>query len=101
MNMVDEPSDATNQSVDDSKSRNGYDTNFFDTLKSSSEQGDADSGLDMNGNSPEKCAESDQKSLDAVAEALSRLGRAKTLGLGTEEKTKFVDAWTGKSRKRR
>ncbi|CAK3998182.1 related to vacuolar sorting Vps66 [Lecanosticta acicola] len=66
-----------------------YDTNFFDSFQSS-ESDDAE-GL--------KPAE--RRSLDLIAESLSRLGRAKTLGLGIEEKIGFVNAWMGKSKKRR
>ena len=101
MTIEEELSKTTNQSSKDIKSRNGYDTNFFDSLDSESGKGSVDGSLDMNGSSSESRTDSDQRSLDAVAEALSRLGRAKTLGLGVEEKTKFVDAWTGKTKKRR
>lgn len=70
--------------------RNSYDTNFFDSF----EKDDANTSEDgLTG--------AEGRALDVVAESLSRLGRAKTLGLGLEEKTKFVDAWTGKTKKRR
>lgn len=66
-----------------------YDTNFFDSFQSSESD-------DAEGLKP-----ADRRSLDLVAESLSRLGRAKTLGLGVEEKIRFIDAWTGKAKKRR
>lgn len=73
-----------------STGRDGFETNFFDTLDSSSAQkvaGDSESddqdGLDPN----------ERNVLDAVADALARLGRVKRVGLGVDEKSKFVDAW--------
>ena len=70
---------------------NGYDTNFFDSFKANGGEGGVADSL----------APHEQRSLELVAESLSRLGRAKTLGLGVEEKAKFVDAWTGKAKERR
>lgn len=66
---------------------NGYDTNFFDSLRATESS---------TGTRP---SASEQRALDLVAESLSRLGRAKTLGLGLEEKVQFVNAWTGKTKK--
>lgn len=72
------------------RQKKAYDTNFFDSFQSSEDDSAAD-GL----------APAERRALDVVTESLSRLGRAKTLGLGVEEKTRFVDAWTGKAKKRR
>lgn len=76
------------------KSRNSYDTNFFDSLQSSQNGVDSDGTTDSDDLTP-----AEVKSLEIVTESLSRLGRAKTLGLGVEEKTQFVNAWTGKTKK--
>lgn len=89
---------AQQKSVSDQEPRgrqrsNGYDTNFFDSFKANGGDGERKGTTSL---SP-----AEQRSLDIVAESLSRLGRAKTLGLGVEEKIKFVDAWTGKTKKRR
>lgn len=43
----------------------------------------------------------ERRSLDLVADSLCRLGRTKTLGLGVKEKAQFVDAWQGKTTKKR
>lgn len=74
---------------------NGYDTNFFDSFRANGGDGGKAESLSTS------LGPVEQRFLDLVAESLSRLGRAKTLGLGMEEKTKFVDAWTGKTKKRR
>lgn len=89
---------ASRESRSRHKSRNSYDTNFFDSLQSSpgpngvAGEGSTD-GDDMTAG--------EVRSLQIVTESLSRLGRAKTLGLGVEEKIQFVNAWTGKTRKTR
>lgn len=41
----------------------------------------------------------EKKLLDNIAEALARLGRVKRVGLGVEDKTNFIKAWS-KSRRR-
>lgn len=68
----------------------GMEANFFDTLDAQKVAGDdveSDEGLN----------ERESRILDAVAEALARLGRVKRVGLGREEKEGFVKAWTGRS----
>lgn len=78
-------------------SRNSYDTNFFDSLQSSPGQ----NGVDSDGTADsDDLTAGEVKSLQIVTESLSRLGRAKTLGLGVEEKVQFVNAWTGKTGKK-
>lgn len=93
------PSDTASSPAAAAKARNGrrtsgMDSNFFDTLdsttKSSSQAGDQD----------EELSEQEQRVLDAVADALARLGRVKRVGLGVEEKERFVEAWS-KGRKSR
>lgn len=80
------------------KSRNSYDTNFFDSLQSSP----VPNGADSDGTTDaDDLTAGEIKSLQIVTESLSRLGRAKTLGLGVEEKIQFVNAWTGKTKKTR
>ncbi|SMQ49324.1 unnamed protein product [Zymoseptoria tritici ST99CH_3D7] len=79
--------------------RNSYDTNFFDSLQSSPAQKVGENGVESDTESEELSA-AEQKALDCVTESLSRLGRAKTLGLGVEEKVQFVNAWTGKASKK-
>ncbi|KAK4503214.1 hypothetical protein PRZ48_006642 [Zasmidium cellare] len=91
---------AQQKSVSDPEPRgrqrsNGYDTNFFDSFKANGGDGGKAESFSAS------LGPAEQRSLDLVAESLSRLGRAKTLGLGVEEKIKFVDAWTGKSKKKR
>jgi hypothetical protein len=68
-----------------------YDTNVFDSFES------------VDTSPSDESSPHEQRALDLVAESLSRLGRAKTLGLGWEEKLQFVDAWAGntKAKKRR
>jgi hypothetical protein len=78
-------------------SRNSYDTNYFDSLQSSSP---TQNGVESDGTTDsDDLTTAEVKSLEIVTESLSRLGRAKTLGLGVEEKTQFVNAWTGKTKK--
>lgn len=77
------------------KSRNSYDTNYFDSLQSSLNGAESDGTADA-----DDLTAAEMKSLQIVTESLSRLGRAKTLGLGVEEKIQFVNAWTGKSSKK-
>ncbi|KAF2717348.1 hypothetical protein K431DRAFT_233321 [Polychaeton citri CBS 116435] len=69
--------------------RRSYEANFFDTLndKKVAEEHEDGEGVD-------------EGTIDAVAEALARLGRVKRVDLGLGEKTKFVQAWT-KGRRRR
>lgn len=68
--------------------------NFFDTLDAQKVAGDdteSDEGL----------SEQESRILDAVAEALARLGRVKRVGLGREEKQGFVQAWRERSAARK
>lgn len=91
----------------------GYDTNFFDSIppilpapkvgesgldyydRTSDTSGDDHLDRDPAAAAALTLSASERRSLDAVAESLSRLGRAKTLGLGVEEKVRFVEAWLG------
>ncbi|KAI5356882.1 putative phospholipid/glycerol acyltransferase [Septoria linicola] len=74
------------------RQQNGYDTNFFDSLKAA-ETSEVD----------EEPTASEQNVLNVIVDQLARLGRVKTLGLGVDEKIEFVNAWQGKtkSKKRR
>ena len=75
--------------------RNGFESNFFDTLQTSPQQKalvDSEDGDGM--------TEMERRALDAVADGLARLGRVKRVNLGVEEKAKFIEAWT-KGRKSR
>ena len=71
-------------------------SNFFDTLDETTNS--VRSGKDDD----EDLSEQEKRVLDAVADALARLGRVKRVGLGVEEKEKFVEAWSkgGKNKKR-
>lgn len=96
MTLAKEKAAASDTSTREARGRkpNGYDTNFFDSFK-------ANGGGKGSAEASEGPTPAEQHALDVVAESLSRLGRAKTLGLGIDEKTKFVDAWTGKAKKRK
>lgn len=75
----------------------GYDTNFFDSADSSPAQkvsGDAEMGDE------EEMTSQERRVLDAVAEALARLGRVKRVGLGVEEKKQFIEAWNRRGKYR-
>ena len=76
------------------RSSTGMDSNFFDTLDSTT------NSLDTPDDDDEGLGEQEKRVLDAVADALARLGRVKRVGLGVEEKQKFVEAWS-KGRKKR
>lgn len=83
-----------------STGRNGFESNFFDTLETSPAEkvsGDVDGD-----ESTEELSEPERRILDAVADTLARLGRVKRVGLGPDEKANFVDAWSkGKGARRR
>jgi hypothetical protein len=79
--------------------RNSYDTNYFDSLQASPAQKVGENGVDSD-TEAEDFTPAERKTLETVTESLSRLGRAKTLGLGVEEKVQFVNAWTGKVAKK-
>ncbi|RAL13859.1 MFS general substrate transporter [Aspergillus homomorphus CBS 101889] len=64
-----------------------YDTNFLDTLNTSSSRRGASSP-------PEALVVPDEVLLDHVADSLARLGRVKRVGLGVKEKVDFVRMWT-------
>jgi len=70
--------------------RRSYEANFFDTLDAAGDQKVI--AIDSEGE--------DDRTLDAVADSLARLGRVKRVDLGLEEKVNFVEAWS-KGRKRR
>lgn len=78
----------------------GFETNFFDTLETSPAEkvpGDSESNA-----SQEDLNEPERRVLDAVADTLARLGRVKRVGLGVEEKDKFIEAWAkGRGARRR
>ncbi|GAB7349768.1 hypothetical protein MBLNU459_g0493t1 [Dothideomycetes sp. NU459] len=65
---------------------NTYETNLLDDLhpRAPAQANAADGDLN----------ESEKRVLDHVAEALARLGRVKRLGLGVEDKAKFVTVWS-------
>jgi 1-acylglycerol-3-phosphate O-acyltransferase len=71
----------------DSTGRNGFESNYFDTLPSSHKP-QADRGV----------TPTEQKALDAVADDLARLGRVKRVDLGLEEKVRFVEVWRNGSK---
>lgn len=79
--------------------RNGFESNFFDTLQSSrpttqgSEGGDGVAAGD-------DVTETERSRLDVVANDLARLGRVKRVDLGVVEKERFVAAWGKKGRSR-
>lgn len=94
---TDSPATKARPSINGRSGSSGYDTNFFDTLDSpsvgiASADGDTDENQDM--------SEPEKRVLDAVADALARLGRVKRVGLGVEEKTKFVEAWSRRGKYR-
>ncbi|PYH94639.1 putative vacuolar protein sorting protein Vps66 [Aspergillus ellipticus CBS 707.79] len=62
-----------------------YDANYLDTL---------DKGKNANGSFQQTHVVLDEdKVLDNVAESLARIGRARRVGLGVQEKTEFVKLW--------
>ena len=71
--------------------KRNYESNFFDTLDSSTSDGNDDDNL----------SEKQREVLDAVADTLARLGRVKRVSLGIVEKSTFVQAWQKGSRSRR
>ncbi|KAH9823656.1 vacuolar protein sorting protein vps66 [Teratosphaeria destructans] len=88
------PSPASKQKS--SAVRNGFESNYFDTLQASPAQKVAGDDEDEDG-----LTLSEKKALDAIADDLARLGRVKPLALGMEEKGKFVDAWRKGSKSRK
>lgn len=79
----------------------GFEANFFDTLQTSpAEKVSGDDGTES-GDGEESVTEQDRRVLEAVAEALARLGRVKRVGLGAREKEGFVAAWRGRSKARK
>ena len=83
-----------------SNGKNGFETNFFDTLETSPAQKVA--GESEGDDAQDDMTEQERRLLDAVADALARLGRVKRVGLGVEEKREFVDAWRrGRGARRR
>jgi hypothetical protein len=81
----------------------GYDTNIFDQPDFrngfSGENGEAGDGMavDVGGDDADVSAD-EQQVLDRVAEDLARLGRVKRVGLGVEEKIKFLKVWGSRKR---
>lgn len=70
------------------------DSNFFDTL-------DETTNSIRSEDDDEELGEQEKRVLDAVADALARLGRVKRVGLGVGEKEKFVEAWSKGGKKKR
>jgi hypothetical protein len=83
-----------------SAGKSGFDSNFFDTLETSpAEKVPGDNEGDE---SQDDLNEPERRVLDAVADTLARLGRVKRVGLGVDEKAKFVEAWAkGRGARRR
>ena len=77
----------------------GFDTNFFDTLDAEKVAGDETDGSGSEAGGV--LSEQENRILDAVAEALARLGRVKRVGLGREEKEGFVKAWADRRNARK
>lgn len=88
---------STASSVADTKTnsaaarRDSIDSNFFDTLGPLPVQSDGSSETEQKRD--DGVTEQERKVLDAIADTLARLGRVKRVGLGVEEKKRFVDAW--------
>ena len=83
-----------------SGARNSYDTNFFDTLQTSPD-GKVSGDSEVEDESEDGLSEQERRLLDAVADALARLGRVKRVGLGVEEKRRFTETWAKRSGARR
>ncbi|KAK5174699.1 Lysophosphatidic acid:oleoyl-CoA acyltransferase 1 [Saxophila tyrrhenica] len=89
------------------RSTGGYETNYFDTLHAQKVPGDTDTDTTLSGDGEAdsegdaELSQQERRVLDAVAEALARLGRVKRVGLGAKEKDGFVKAWWGRSRARK
>ncbi|KAF2154803.1 hypothetical protein K461DRAFT_275962 [Myriangium duriaei CBS 260.36] len=68
--------------------RPSYETNFLDELQARIKQ--------SNGNVDriDELSAEEVEVLDRIGEALARLGRVKRVGLGVEDKTKFVRVWS-------
>lgn len=64
--------------------RNSYQTNLLDDLHKKAEKPREDGELN----------DAERTVIDRIAEALARLGRVKRLGLGVEDKAKFVTVWS-------
>ena len=79
-----EPVYNNSSSISDPPRRNSYETNLLDDLHKKAVKAHEDGDL----NDGEKAV------LDKIAEALARLGRVKRLGLGVEDKVKFVKVWS-------
>lgn len=76
--------------------RNSYETNLLDDLQSFQQKEDQ---LKLgNGKINDGLRTEEQVVLDNIAEALARLGRVKRVGLGVEDKEKFVTVWTKRRR---
>lgn len=68
--------------------RNSYETNLLDDLHAVKKETQMDEVDDGSPNAEE------QMVLDRIGEALARLGRVKRVGLGVEDKAKFVKVWS-------
>lgn len=94
------PSDSSPASAPKSRanraSSGGMNNNFFDTLDSTTNSTGPSDGDDDD----DALSEQEKRVLDAVADALARLGRVKRVGLGVEEKQRFVEAWSQGRKKR-
>lgn len=71
--------------IEEAPLRNSYQTNLLDDLHPRAPLRQESEG-ELN--------DSEKKVLDHIGEALARLGRVKRLGLGLEDKAKFVQVWS-------
>ena len=69
--------------------RNSYETNLLDDLHSLKEKKVDDGSSDA-------LSAEETVVLDRIGEALARLGRVKRVGLGVDDKSRFVKVWTKK-----
>lgn len=75
--------------------RNSYETNLLDDLHAPAGRTSGPSaGRGKSGDAGVELNDGEIKVLDKIAEALARLGRVKRVGLGVEDKVKFVQVWS-------
>ncbi|KAL1305847.1 hypothetical protein AAFC00_004003 [Neodothiora populina] len=81
--------DAAEATSKEAPRRNSYETNLLDDLHARPLK-----PVQMEANGSGYNSEAEKRVLDKIAEALARLGRVKRLGLGVEDKIKFVKVWS-------
>lgn len=81
------------------QARKGYESNYFDTLQQSTAKV-METESDDDEDDEDGLTDFERNALDGVADTLARLGRVKRVGLGIEDKERFVEAWTKGRRKR-